>query len=264
MATLTKILIYPIKSLDAVEVTEATLLPGGALTHDREFAIVDQQGRFVNGKRTAKIHALRSTYDLSERTVTLWIQESDRPAETFHLDNDREALATWLSEYFGYTVTLQQNRSMGFPDDTDASGPTVVSVATLETVTSWFPELSVEEIRRRFRTNLEIAEVPAFWEDQLFREINQPVPFQIGPVQLLGNNPCQRCVVPTRDHLTGQQYANFQKKFTAQRQATLPDRVASSRFNHFYRLALNTKIPATEAGKVLQVGHTVTVFATEF
>jgi len=259
MPTLSKILIYPIKSLDAIEVPETMLLPGGALVHDREFAIVDQQGRFVNGKHTAKIHALRSTYDLPTRTITLRIQDSDRPAETFHLDDDRHDLATWFSEYFGYTVTLQQNLHMGFPDDTDASGPTVVSVATLEQVASWFPDLGIEEIRNRFRTNLEVAEVPAFWEDQLFGEDSQQIPFQIGSVHFLGSNPCQRCIVPTRDHLTGDRYPDFQKKFIAKRQATLPAQVALDRFNHFYKLTLNTKVSASEAGKVLRVGDTISV-----
>lgn len=261
MPYLAKILIYPIKSLDGVEVTEVQLLPGGALKHDREFALFDEQGRFVNGKRTAKVHHLRSTYDLMARTVTLRIQDSDRPAETFHLDDDRSALATWFSDYFGYPVTFQQNLHMGFPDDTDASGPTVISTATLESVASWFPALEVEDIRQRFRTNLEIAQTSAFWEDLLFSETSQPVPFQIGTVELLGNNPCQRCVVPTRDHLTGQPYHNFQKSFIVQRQATLPDRAALSRFNHFYRLALNTKIFASETGKILRVGDAVSVMA---
>lgn len=264
MPNLSKILIYPIKSLDAIEVPETMLLPGGALAHDREFAIFDQQGRFVNGKRTAKVHALRSTYDLPARTVTLRIQDSDRPTATFHLDDDRDDLATWLSEYFGYIVTLQQNLHMGFPDDTDASGPTVVSVATLEQVASWFPDLSVEDIRYRFRANLEIAKAPTFWEDQLLGEFNQPVPFQIGAVELLGNNPCQRCVVPTRDHLTGDRYPNFQKNFTAQRQATLPDRVVPSRFNHFYKLTLNTKVPASETGKVMCIGDMISIPEPKF
>lgn len=257
MPYLAKILIYPVKSLDGVEVTEATVLPGGALRHDREFALFDQQGRVVNGKRTAKIHALRSTYDLVARTITLRIQESDRPAVTFHLDSDRSELEAWFSDFLGYAVTLQQNLQMGFPDDTEASGPTVVSVATLETIASWFPELSLEDVRRRFRTNLEIADTPPFWEDQLFGEAGVQIPFQIGTVNFLGNNPCQRCVVITRDPLTGEPYPNFQKQFVSQRQATLPAWTTPSRFNHFYRLTLNTIVPASEAGKCLHIGDVV-------
>ncbi len=37
-------------------------------------------------------------------------------------------------------------------------------------------------------------------------------------------------------------YTNFQKVFIAKRQQTLPAWVASSRFNHFYRLSVNTQL----------------------
>ncbi|WAL59558.1 MOSC domain-containing protein [Thermocoleostomius sinensis] len=259
MPHLSKLLIYPIKSLDGVEVTEATILPGGALAHDREFVLFDPQGRVVNGKRTAKIHTLRSIYELAARTVTLRIQDRDRPAETFHLDADRLALEVWFSDFLGFPVTLQQNLHQGFPDDTDASGPTVVSLGTLETIANWFPDLSLEAVRQRFRTNLEIADVPPFWEDQLFGDVGQQVAFQIGSVTFLGNHPCQRCVVVTRDALTGEAYPNFQKQFVSQRRATLPTWTTPSRFNHFYRLTVNTIVPASEAGKTLCLGDKVSL-----
>lgn len=254
MPHLAKIWIYPIKSLDGVEVPQAAVLPGGALAHDREFAIFDQQGKVVNGKRTARIQQIRSTFDLLQRIVTL---SADHASQQFHLDADRPAIADWLSQYLGYQVTLQQNLHMGFPDDTEASGPTIVSTATLKTVQTWFPDLTLDEIRHRFRTNLEIEDAPAFWEDHLFGEAGQLIPFQIGTIQCLGSNPCQRCVVPTRHSRTGDPDASFQKTFIRQRQANLPPQVHRSRFNHFYRLTLNTKIPATEAGKILAIGDEV-------
>jgi uncharacterized protein YcbX len=58
MPYLAGIFIYPIKSLDRIAVTQATILKSGALKHDREFALFDEQGRFVNGKRNAKVHLL--------------------------------------------------------------------------------------------------------------------------------------------------------------------------------------------------------------
>ncbi|WP_416669018.1 MOSC domain-containing protein [Egbenema bharatensis] len=256
MPYLEKIWIYPIKSLDGVAVREAQLLEGGALANDREFALVDGKGRFVNGKRTAQIHRVRSSYDLANRIITLRVQ-GETQAASFHLDGDRVALEGWFSEFLGYPVTLQQNLHMGFPDDTDASGPTVVSTATLEAIASWFPDLNPEEIRHRFRTNLEIADAPAFWEDQLFGDVGKLVPFQIGAVRLLGNNPCQRCVVVTRDPLTGDADPGFQKEFVTQRKATLPAWTNPARFNHFYRLTLNTKVNASEKGKWLRVGEVV-------
>ncbi|MCI0527581.1 MAG: MOSC N-terminal beta barrel domain-containing protein, partial [Nitrospira sp.] len=74
MPLLDRITIYPIKSLDGVTVTEAKILPSGALEYDREFAIFSEQGNFVNGKRNEKVHLLRSLFDAKSRTITLQIQ----------------------------------------------------------------------------------------------------------------------------------------------------------------------------------------------
>ena len=59
-----KLLIYPIKSLDSVSVERVTILKSGALKYDRQFAIFDESDHFVNGKRNARVHALRSQFDL--------------------------------------------------------------------------------------------------------------------------------------------------------------------------------------------------------
>ena len=253
---LAHIYLYPIKSLDGIEVSEATILPSGALQHDREWAIVDSQGKFVNGKRTAEIHKLRSRFDLAAGTVTIR-GESSSEAETFDLVRNRPALESWLSQFFGFAVQLVQNSDVGFPDDLDSPGPTVISTETLQTVAAWFPGLDLEQTRSRFRTNLEIADVEPFWEDRLFGADDRLIPFQIGEVTFGGVNPCQRCVVPTRNPTTGEKTEQFQNQFLQKRQETLPDWVARSRFNHFFRLAVNTRLTAEQAGKVLRVGDPI-------
>jgi uncharacterized protein YcbX len=258
MPYLDRILIYPIKSLDGIAVNQATVLKSGALHGDRQFAIFDEQGRFVNGKRNPKVHLLRSSYDLKAQTVSLQVQDTEQ-TQVFHLDEERTALEAWLSNYFGKTVQLRQNLIQGFPDDTDASGPTVISTATIESVAGWFSEISTDEMRRRLRANVEIADVLPFWEDQLFGEVGDIVQFQIGSIRFEGVNPCQRCVVPTRDSITAKAYPDFQKTFVAKRQETLPSGVSASRFNHFYRLSVNTRIPESEVGKTLQVGDEVKI-----
>lgn len=250
------IYIYPIKSLDALSVTQAKILASGALESDREFALFDGQGNFVNGKRYAKIHQIRSSFDLSSRSLSLAIQGAEQK-DIFHIDKDRIKLESWLSNYFGFAVKIQQNLTMGFPDDTDSPGPTIISTATLELVTSWFPGLTVEDIRLRFRANLEIGGVPPFWEDQLFGKEGELVTFQIGAVKFEGVNPCQRCIVPTRDAITGETYPNFQKIFIEKRKETLPDGIVRSRFNHFYRLSVNTRVVESQEGKVLHLGDEV-------
>ncbi|MFS0517015.1 MOSC domain-containing protein [Nostoc sp. UIC 10607] len=260
MPYLAKILLYPVKSLDGVEVENARVLASGALHHDREFAIFDEQGRFVNGKRHAKIHLLRAQFALLNRTISLQIPDSDLQ-RIFHLDEERQALEATLSDFLGFGVTLRQNSLMGFPDDTSSPGPTVISTATLAEVTSWFPGLNIDEIRRRMRANIEIDGVPAFWEDQLFSEQGDLVSFRVGDVDFFGVKPCQRCIVPTRDSYLGEAYPNFQKIFVTQRQATLPNWVASSPFNHFYRLSVNTELSPSSAGKILQIGDEIDILS---
>jgi len=143
-------------------------------------------------------------------------------------------------------------------------GPTIISTATLEAIASWYPGLDVEEVRLRFRTNIEISGVPAFWEDQLFAEPEDTVNFQMGNVQFMGINPCQRCVVITRDSQTGETDLKFQKTFVTQRQTTLPEWAERSRFNHFYRLAINTRLPVTEAGKKICIGDELRIYSSHF
>ncbi|GAP97022.1 MOSC domain-containing protein [Leptolyngbya sp. NIES-2104] len=255
MTKLDRILIYPIKSLDAVSVNQAKILPGGSLEHDREFCIVDENGTWVNGKRTARIHQIRSQFDLKTRIVTLSVQ-NDQPV-SFHLDHGRSGIEGWLSNYFGFRVFLKQDLNTGFPDDPVSPGPTLVSVATLEKAASWFEGVTVESLRSRLRSNLELSEVPAFWEEQLYSADGSPIAFQIGEVQIQGINPCARCVVPTRDAISGDRYPQFQKVFLAQRKKELPDWAAKERFDHYYRMAVNTRIAPSESGKVLKVGDTL-------
>ncbi|MGV0029241.1 MOSC domain-containing protein [Phormidesmis priestleyi] len=255
MPKLVKIIIYPIKSLDGVAVNQATILPGGALQHDRELAIADEKGKIVNAKRTAKIHLVRSRFDLQNRTVSLQVMGTKK--QLFQLDEEQKGIEGWFSDFFGFQVKLQENLFTGFPDDLNSPGPTVVSTATLIEVASWFPDLSLEQIRDRFRANIEIDDVPPFWEDQLFAEKGEILPFRIGDVLLKGTNPCQRCPVPTRDAFTGEAYPNFQKIFVDKRQETLPEWANLSQFNHFYRLTVNTQIPPSEAGKILKLGDVV-------
>lgn len=255
MPHIAKIFIYPIKSLDGVAVDRATVLSGGALQYDRELALIDDHGKFVNAKRQEKIHLVRSQFDLENRIVTL--SSPNHAPQVFHLDKERQQMAAWFSDFFGFHVQLQENLEMGFPDDLNSTGPTVVSTATLAAVAAWFEE-DIEQIRRRFRTNIEIDDTPAFWEDRLFAEEKSEIySFWLGDVQFDGTYPCQRCPVPTRDALTGEVYPNFQKIFVNKRSTNLPDWAITSQFTHFYRLSVNTRIPPSEAGKMLQIGNIV-------
>ena len=147
---LSHISIYPVKSLDGISLSSASILASGAIQHDRTFALLDERGNFVNGKRNPKVHRLRSHIDLKERVLTLRLQDTEQE-HTFYLDTQREVLNAWLSAYFSRPITIIEDTTAGFPDDTQSPGPTVISTATLQTVASWFPGLDEQSIRLRFR-----------------------------------------------------------------------------------------------------------------
>jgi uncharacterized protein YcbX len=252
---LVRIRIHPIKSLDPIEVAEARIGPNGGLEHDRAWALYSVDGRWVNAKRTAAMHLIRASYAPDLRAVTLAVPGDSRSMFTAELafPDDTERAAQWFSAYFEQQIMVRYSAD-GFPDDALASGPTIVSTASLEAVAEWFA-LTPDDARLRFRTSLEIACAPAFWEDQLFGEDpRSTVRFKIGDVHFEGSNPCARCPVPARDAHTGADRLGFQKRFAELRRAQLPPWSPAARFDHFYRLATNTRVPSTEARKSLRLG----------
>jgi uncharacterized protein YcbX len=260
---LVNIRLHPIKSLDPVSVREARINPSGGLALDRAWALYSVDGKWVNGKRTPAVHLIRAAYSTGLREVALSVPGDRRelPTRTFAFPEAHEDAAEWFSVFFEQQIIVRYSEN-GFPDDSLANGPTIISTASLESVCSWFPPnpkgfpgITVDEARQRFRTTLEINGVPAFWEDQLFGEDERSVVrFKIGEVNFEGSNPCARCPVPPRNPQTGELFDGFQKRFTQLRESNLPPWSVRPRFDHFYRLATNTRVAPTESDKLLRVG----------
>jgi uncharacterized protein YcbX len=273
----TGIRLHPIKSLDPVDVREARIGPSGGLEHDRAWALFSVDGKWVNGKRTAAMHLIRAAYapDLSSVTLSVPGDRRNIPARTFPFPAGAEDAAEWFSVYFEQQIQVRCSPE-GFPDDTIANGPTIISTPTLRQVCDWFPGLQLDDARQRFRTTLEIdgthlaalsgpdavaahassnGALPAFWEDQLYGEDERSVVrFRIGEINFEGSNPCARCKVPPRDARTAEELIGFQKRFSDLRQDTLPPWAPAARFDHFYRIAVNTRVAPTEHGKPLRLG----------
>ena len=187
MPTLDRITIYPVKSLDGLDVAEARVLPSGGLENDRRWQLTDLDGRVLNAKWSPLFHAIRAEFDLSgagglpasagnivhlaidpaavaARAITGIERLASLAAESFPLVPGPDGPCDWLAEVFGQPVLLVERADGGFPDDRDAPGPVVISTASLEAVAGWF-RFDRDECRRRFRTNLEIGGCEAFWED---------------------------------------------------------------------------------------------------
>ena len=244
MAHVSLLRLYPVKSLPPVDVNEAAVLPSGALALDRRWALMDARGRFINGKNVPTIHTLDAWFDVSALEVTL-------DGRTFSLMRQGSEFAAWCGDRLGQPVTWAENADAGFPDDLEATGPTFVSAASVRAVADWFG-LEVDGVRRRFRCNIEIDGVDAFWEDAFYGST-----VSIAGVEVQAMNPCARCVVPSRDARTGEAMAGFQKRFAELRQQHLPPGVSTAPFNHYYRFTVNTRIAATEAGKVIRLGDAI-------
>lgn len=241
MPTLSRIAIYPLKSFDPILVNETRVLDQGALEFDRRFAFVDAAGEFLNAKRTALVHSLRVDLDPNARTLRVQPRTGGESWQ-WSIDQDRSQLERWFSDYFSLPLSLVENDQGGFPDDDVATGPTVVSTETLQAVAEWFPGIAIDQVRLRFRANLEISGGGPFWEDRLFGSGDTARAFRLGDVVFAGTNPCQRCVVPTRDPATGAVWPEFAKQFSQHRADQLPEWAARDRFNHFYRLSVNTRL----------------------
>jgi hypothetical protein len=253
---LANIRIHPIKSLDPISVPSARIGSSGGLALDRAWALYSVDSKWVNAKRTAAVHLIRAEFASDLSSVTLSVPGDRRkiPTRTFAFPDAYEDASEWFSVYFEQQIIVRYSAG-GFPDDSIANGPTIVSTASLKTISEWFPSITLEEARLRFRSSLEIDGVPAFWEDQLFGDDERSVVrFSIGEVQLEGSNPCARCPVPPRNPLTGANLDGFQKRFTQLREANLPPWSPRPRFDHFYRLSTNTRVASNQSGRPLRIG----------
>lgn len=254
MPALSRITLFPIKSLDGCDVPAATVLPSGSLEHDRRWAIVDAEGVVINAKRSPTLHRIRAEFDPSVGAVELAAQGQQ---QSFRLPGEAKEIARWLHAVFRVECRLVEDRTGGFPDDDAAPGPTVVSSASLAAVADWFPWLTLEEARRRFRANLEVDALEPFWEDQLGANGSHRPRFAVGPVVFSGATVCQRCPVPSRDSRTGEVWPGFAREFAEHRQTDLPAWAPAAQFDHFYRLAINTTLKSIDAGAMIHVGDEV-------
>src|ERR1700676_1345557 len=219
MPHLVNIRIHPIKSLTPVYLNEWFIGPSGGLALDRVWALHSVDGKWVNGKRTPAVCLIRAAYSSDIRSVTLSVPGDSRqiPTRTFSFPYAHEDASEWFSVFFDQQIIVRYSTD-GFPDDPVANGPTLVSTASLRALCEWFPQITLEEARLRFRTNLEIDFVSddprtksnantcmaAFWEDQLFGENERSVVrFKIGEVHRKGSTPCARCPAPPRNPYTG-------------------------------------------------------------
>ncbi len=227
-----RILLYPVKSLDPVEVKEARVTEKGSLAKDRLFYLVNEEGKIVNAKKEKKLHKVRCETDLEGKKFTLRVN-----GKTYELGfEELDKFSEILSEFLGYRVFVKREEA-GMPDDRKAHGPTVMGDKTIEEIGRWF-NLPFEEVLLRFRPNVVVSVNEPFEEEKLLWK-----EFYVGNVFLRAENISKRCPVPTRNPFTGEEYKDFVKIFINKRKENLPPWLSEEAFGgNFYRVALNTNV----------------------
>ncbi|UTF55671.1 MOSC domain-containing protein [Natronosalvus rutilus] len=259
MTTLSEIAAFPIKALDPTELNRSGISSIGGLENDRTYALVDEDGNYINGKSTDRVHRLRTEYDLDDGTVILHTPQSRE--RRFDLEDDDDEFESWLSEYFEMSVSLEREAGGGLTDGAVyggdvKTGPTLVSEATLREVASWFDGIDPEEMRLRLRPNLVVSDTPPFWEDRLVTGDGRRI--QIGDITFAATEPIPRCIVPARHPHTGEQYEEFQRIFVENREATFPEWASEDVFDHFFTLTVGLSV-LDGSEHALRVGDSVTI-----
>jgi uncharacterized protein len=250
--TISRIRIYPIKSLDPVELQEAEV-GVHSLRYDRAFAMLTHDGHFMNGKRSGRVNELTAVYDLPNYGVT-FSNRSGGPAHSFHLLNEKSEAEKYLSDFFGEPISLLNNEQGQLMDIPTASSVTIVSEASMRSLHEEFSDRTLEDVRLRFRATIELGGVEPYWEENLVGEPGVGMRIQIGDGEMIGVSPRARCNVPPRDPLTGLTDKSFVKRMMKHREKTLPQKSHLPAYGSLYHLTINTYIPATQKGKWLRVG----------
>lgn len=251
-AKVSNIRVYPIKALDPIELTESEVALY-SLKHDREFAILADDGRFVNSKRTGRVNQLQARFNMANYQIKLGLRGSDQ-LENFELRAENPTLDQYLSDFFDLKVKLVQNLEGSLMDMPRVAAVTILSNASLLSLQNDLGDYTLEDLRLRFRANIELEGVEAYWEEQLFAEEKTGIRFKLGETEMIGLSPRARCNVPPRDPWTGETDKLFVKNMMDSRAKTLSPDSLLHHYKNLYYLSINTHIAENQKGKLLKLG----------
>jgi hypothetical protein len=229
---LTELYCYPVKSCRGIALEEAQLDEYG-IKHDREWMIVDGNGRFLTQRQHPRMALIEpaltpQALQLSApgvETITVPSELSDareekarlRQVRVWHDDvwavDEGDEVATWLSEFLGVECRLvRRGQAFHRPVDpryavagehdqvgfADGFPLLLTSQASLDDLNARLPEPVAME---RFRPNLVVTDCEPYEEDR-WTEL------QIGDLTLHVVKPCSRCTIPTVDPRMGERDPN--------------------------------------------------------
>ncbi|MGO9831040.1 MAG: MOSC domain-containing protein [Myxococcaceae bacterium] len=212
--------VYPVKSCRGIPLGAATLDRWG-LQHDRNWMVVDRDGRFVSQRTQPRLALVEPNLGPERLTLrapampTLELPVSGRagPQRSVSVWNDTclaldqgDAAAAWFAQYLGLPHRLVRIGAGYERAVAEASYPAgaevafadgfpllVLSLASLQALNA---RLAEPVLMNRFRPNLVVQGCEEFAEDGWKR-------FRIGDVTFQVATACQRCAITTVDQATG-------------------------------------------------------------
>ncbi|GEM_PF-635960 len=248
--------IHPVKSLEGLQVESAEVGIHGLLW-DRQFAMITKEGQLISGKRNPEVNRLEVTYDLSQPTITLR-NRATKNAYTFPLEVGHQELDQYLSDYFRSVVRLQIDTKGGFQDVPRIGSLSMYGESSLRSLQADLGRHDLDELRRRFRSNVEITDADPYWEDQLYLQPGIGVRCKIGDVEAIGVAPRVRCPVPPLDTRTSERDPSFVEDLIAHRRKHHKDKLLAYGKSTYY-FAVDLFLEQSEAGKSIKLGEEVKI-----
>jgi len=224
MIKVTGLYIYPIKSLQGIEVQEAEVLERG-FKYDRRWMIVDAKNQLITQRthphlsqvsiRLASDHIIATYPGQAELQIPLSLEAGNETEVTVWDDQVKalegeEKLNRWISEVAGISCKLvfmpetasrriNPNRAKNSENVSFADGYPylIISEASLEDLNG---RMGVTLPMHRFRPNIVVSGTEPYAEDSWKN-------FSIGNVNFYGTHGCKRCVFTTIDQETGKKGA---------------------------------------------------------
>lgn len=230
MATLTHLLLYPIKSCAGIAVRSATVLESGLSAlgvHDREWMLVTEDGLFLTQREYPRMALIRPlpdgdklrvhAPDMDEFVLPLaWVETAAKRTvriwdDTVDAADCGDAAAAWFSAALGTPCRLVRfHRDAVRPTSTkwtngvqaqtrfsDGYPLLLIGQASLDDLNARLVAAGRHPLPMdRFRPNLVVDGIGACEEDFL-------ATLTIGGVEIRPVKPCARCPIPSVDQATG-------------------------------------------------------------
>jgi uncharacterized protein YcbX len=222
MLAVSQIWVYPFKSAQGISLS-STIIDAEGIVDDRRLVALDSEGRFLTARRYAELLQLSCV-----KTATGWHLQHPALSEGCEISGDGlssdisgviwkdsisavdagDDAADWLSKLLKQSVRIALWRptarhSQKYALDTSFADASPILLATEESVEQACAWAGIPADVRRFRPNIVVSGAEAFAEDSWRR-------LRIGQLTFRILDPCERCILTTRDPDTGEKHPDKQ------------------------------------------------------